>query len=120
MAKKRVFENYRITIVPDFWLGTDHQKRIAVLNSMAKEIKRHVDGIETCEIKYDKVFRCSLCDEEWETVLKNGRPECCRPAMEEWAKEKGRMVCTGCGGDGSGTHNGKCLRCYGKGHEEIR
>jgi rubrerythrin len=82
--KKRIIDNWRVVVWPDFMLWTSNEKDKA--ERIAKEIKRHVDDIKAVELHYDDKYVCSFCNSEWEED-ETGCPLCCNAAVEEWDRE---------------------------------
>jgi hypothetical protein len=79
--KKRVIDNWRIVVWPDYMLWASNEKDKA--ERIAKEIKRHVDDIKDVHVECDDKLVCSFCTSEWEED-ENGCPICCNAAAKEW------------------------------------
>ena len=118
MAKLEVRENYRLEVVPNFWLSKNHKDYYEALQSAKAAILRHVDDIESCEAEWDTVYKCTLCDSTWEDMPYTGCPECCSAAGEEWATAEGGTLCNEC--DGAGLFQDDivrhCAKCDSKGY----
>lgn len=90
MAKITKIENWRVVIEPDDkwtrWNDREYREACEEILSMAK---RHIDGIGSATIEFDKVEICGFCKHQWEIDPDDGLPCCCDKAQEEFkANEK--------------------------------
>ena len=67
------------------------------LDIVAREIRRHVDGIERVTMHWETAAECSLCGRPWEVLSAEdveqpgdapGLPVCCEAAQAEWRAEQ--------------------------------
>lgn len=76
-------ENYRVVVEPDLrYLGSYITRDpeglpLRLTNDVAKEIKRHVDGIRDINVEFDTNKYCKSCGYDWteQSPLYNGG--CC-------------------------------------------
>jgi hypothetical protein len=84
MGKKVEFYNLRVAVYPISYRKSGPTRDDCV--DIEREIKRHVDGVESIKVEYDRKEVCSFCGRKWAT-LEDGCPSCCTDAIEEWEKE---------------------------------
>lgn len=83
----KVRDNFRVVIDVDrqWSFARNLVQQEEVMESRAKDIikdvKRHVDGVESVYIETD--FVCEFCGYGWE-VDETGMPQCCQKAIDEW------------------------------------
>jgi rubrerythrin len=75
-------DNYRLIVYP---VGRDgaYYSEEALIQSIEKQIKRHVDGISQVVVKHDEEYQCEYCHRFWEED-DDGCPICCNRAVDEW------------------------------------
>jgi hypothetical protein len=102
MAKKKVFENYRVEVAPAeiYWRAgekgekSEHALRLKELKHIRQSIERHVDDIESISEKWDTREICEFCGSDWEIWeeedekeeggYKKGMPVCCEKTQKEF------------------------------------
>ena len=100
MPKTRKKSNFRVEVYPYALLGQSHESENDLLNKceeIKRQIKRHIDGIGSCDVDYDTELICSYCSFIWEELedykyyyIENHKiictmsPCCCDRAVREW------------------------------------
>jgi len=76
---------------PDRHIEPDEEKRNQRYEEMceeiARQVKRHIDGVGYVAVVWDSREVCSFCGYDWE-VDENGVPLCCEKAVEEYKEEE--------------------------------
>ena len=81
--------NWKVVVEPSqsFSLGKTNEAHSKELQrdceTIVKEIKRHIDNIQSVTVEYDTEELCSFCNERWE-IDEDGCPTCCNAAINEW------------------------------------
>lgn len=94
MGKKAEKRNIRVEVYPKVckpsFASNDYieGEELAACQSIAENIKRHVDDIANIGIHYETVEYCEFCGTEWDADEKTGEPLCCTKAMEERAEQQ--------------------------------
>jgi hypothetical protein len=90
-------DNYRLVVSPQergVWITfkketmTDHSQWLKTLGEIEKEIRRHVDNVDSIQHFWDERKECIHCGYDPEPA-EGGCPQCCREAVkdfEEWQK----------------------------------
>lgn len=71
MAKKMQYENYRVEVTPTeravirFGSKTEHGIQMDELRLLANSINRHIDDVESVELKFDPAPVCEFCGYVW-------------------------------------------------------
>jgi len=90
---KRVWKNdVRIEVTPKRFGFTTEDSHIADCKDMVDQIKRHVDGVDYCEVVWDTSYTCSYCGLDWDEDTETGEPLCCNAAQEEWDYERNGKI----------------------------
>lgn len=79
-------DNYRVVVMPEEpWLSTDRNAATLrrTCEDLIRDIKRHVDDIQSITWKCDEKDVCSFCGREWEEET-DGSPLCCNAAIAEY------------------------------------
>lgn len=84
MAKKTTQDNWRVEVYPEHtWMRNFDPKEDA--EELAKQIKRHVDGIGCLRVECDTKTHCEFCECAWESDFDGPEgPYCCQAAQNEW------------------------------------
>jgi len=75
-----VRSNFHVVVWPaPYWSHSDKD----TCKEIMAQIKRHIDDVDRIEIDCDVEEVCEFCERTWE-VDKDGCPECCDAAQQEW------------------------------------
>ena len=82
-------DNFRVEIEPGPYHFRVNEKQILRdCESIISDVKRHVDDVQSCEIRWDTEYICSFCGYEWDEDAETKEPLCCTSAIEEWENNK--------------------------------
>lgn len=83
--KKQIREDFHVYVYPRWWGWESEKQHIDECERMAKEIRRHVDGVGSAQVCWTTRYVCSYCGYEWEED-EDGVPVCCQAAIDEFEK----------------------------------
>lgn len=98
--KKIIKENYHVVVEPNYSLYLRDEEREEdariTCESIAEEIKRHVDDVNSIETVCDEREICEFCETNWDAYEKDdsengivaGLPGCCNKAQEEFYEQR--------------------------------
>ena len=88
MAKTRKCDRVYIEVDIDMFLCNTEKKKRELAETIAKDINRHIDSLESVVVCDDAHDVCEFCEYDWEIGFADGKPQCCDKAIEEWGAEK--------------------------------
>lgn len=90
MTTKTVYSDYHIAVeIPEgYFLPKDpaevHRRRVSDLEETARQIRRHIDGLDGVAVRYDATEVCGHCEYPIIDGYVDGEPACCNEAQAEY------------------------------------
>lgn len=81
-------QNIRVEVTPYVWGKWDEDYAVRKANEIKDAIKRHIDDVESVDVYWDTVSKCSHCGYDWEEDSLTKEPQCCQKAQDEFYAEK--------------------------------
>ena len=76
-------DNPRVILTPHYFNWEGEKAIVKLCEDIAKDVKRHIDGVSEIHTEWDVEEICSFCGLTWE-IEASGEPVCCEKAQEEW------------------------------------
>jgi hypothetical protein len=84
MMKTPVYDNHRLEVYAEnpYWGERTHKEQLANLETMKREVQRHVDGVSYVNVQFDTTYVCEHCGAKW-TEDGDCNGGCCQKDMDE-------------------------------------
>jgi len=89
--KKTRTDNHRVVVDPKMWRSIsklEHADYVRACETIAAEIKRHVDDVDSVRTEWDTLHECEHCGHKWTEESDTYNGGCCdkdeEPNPEGW------------------------------------